>query len=191
MRHQGKVIKWIDEKGFGFIAENGSSGKQIFVHISGFKSGQRPSVGENVSFEVADDVKKGMQAYNVIYLDRQQSASIKAKRIDKKMPATKSGNQSGAFVKVLGLVLVGVFVFQNTDILSSVYKGDEPAVTSANYVNSDEEPISEQNFQCMGKTRCSQMASCEEAKFYLKSCPGTITDGDHDGIPCEDQWCGH
>jgi len=190
MRHQGKIIKWIDEKGFGFIAENGSSSKQIFVHISGFKSGERPSVGENVSFEIADDVKKGMQAYNVIYLDR-QSASIKTRKIDKKMPAAKSGNQSGTFVKILGLVLVGVFVFQNTDILSSVYKGDEPAVTSVNYVNSGEEPINKQNFQCAGKTRCSQMISCEEAVFYLKNCPGTITDGDHDGNPCEDQWCGH
>ena len=190
MRHQGKIIKWIDEKGFGFIAEDGSSNKQIFVHISGFKSGQRPSVGESVSFEIADDVKKGMQAYNVIYLDR-QSASIKTKRVDKKMPVVKPGSQSGIFVKMLGLVLIGVFVFKNADILSSGYMRDEPAVTSAAHVNTDVEPISKQNFQCAGKTRCSEMISCDEAVFYLNSCPGTITDGDYDGIPCEDQWCRH
>lgn len=40
-------------------------------------------------------------------------------------------------------------------------------------------------------TFCSEMASCEEAKFYQSNCPGTIIDGDGDGVPCESQWCGH
>ena len=44
-------------------------------------------------------------------------------------------------------------------------------------------------FQCQGKTRCSEMTSCAEAKFYINNCPGTQMDGDHDGIPCESQWC--
>ncbi|XCN71827.1 MAG: excalibur calcium-binding domain-containing protein [Candidatus Electrothrix aestuarii] len=44
-------------------------------------------------------------------------------------------------------------------------------------------------YTCKGKIYCSQMTSCEEAKFYLKHCPGTKMDGDHDGIPCEKQWC--
>jgi hypothetical protein len=47
------------------------------------------------------------------------------------------------------------------------------------------------NFRCEGKTHCSQMASCAEATFYLKNCPGTKMDGDNDGIPCESQYCGH
>jgi hypothetical protein len=45
-------------------------------------------------------------------------------------------------------------------------------------------------FHCEGKTRCSQMASCAEATFYLQNCPGTEMDGDGDGIPCESQYCG-
>jgi hypothetical protein len=44
-------------------------------------------------------------------------------------------------------------------------------------------------FTCEGKTHCSQMGSCEEATFYIQNCPGTEMDGDHDGIPCESQWC--
>lgn len=44
-------------------------------------------------------------------------------------------------------------------------------------------------FQCDGRTMCSQMTSCEEATFFLRNCPGTKMDGDHDGIPCEQQWC--
>ena len=46
-------------------------------------------------------------------------------------------------------------------------------------------------FKCSGKIYCSEMSSCAEAKFYLRNCPGTKMDGDNDGIPCENQWCGN
>lgn len=45
------------------------------------------------------------------------------------------------------------------------------------------------SFRCDGRTRCTQMRSCDEAKFFLQQCPGVQMDGDHDGIPCELQWC--
>ncbi len=44
-------------------------------------------------------------------------------------------------------------------------------------------------YQCAGKTKCSEMTSCAEAKFYLRNCGGLQIDGDGDGVPCEDQWC--
>ena len=44
-------------------------------------------------------------------------------------------------------------------------------------------------FRCDGRTYCSQMRSCEEATFFLRNCPGTKMDGNHDGVPCEKQWC--
>lgn len=44
-------------------------------------------------------------------------------------------------------------------------------------------------FHCEGKTHCSQMSSCQEAKFYLNHCPGAKMDGDRDEVPCESQWC--
>ena len=43
--------------------------------------------------------------------------------------------------------------------------------------------------RCDGRTRCTQMRSCEEARHFLQHCPGVQMDGDHDGIPCERQWC--
>lgn len=45
------------------------------------------------------------------------------------------------------------------------------------------------NFRCDGRTYCSQMTSCAEATYFLKNCPGTKMDGNHDGVPCESQWC--
>ena len=43
--------------------------------------------------------------------------------------------------------------------------------------------------KCDGRKYCSQMTSCAEAKNFLQNCPGMEMDGDHDGIPCETQWC--
>lgn len=41
-------------------------------------------------------------------------------------------------------------------------------------------------FSCsLPKTKCAQMASCEEARFYLNSCGVSRLDGDKDGTPCE------
>jgi Excalibur calcium-binding domain len=50
-------------------------------------------------------------------------------------------------------------------------------------------PVS--SFTCDGRKYCSQMTSCEEAKFFLNNCPGTKMDnhGKGNGIPCEKQWC--
>jgi endonuclease YncB( thermonuclease family) len=43
--------------------------------------------------------------------------------------------------------------------------------------------------RCDGRTRCAQMTSCAEATWFLKNCPGVQMDGNHDGVPCERQWC--
>ena len=47
------------------------------------------------------------------------------------------------------------------------------------------------SYRCDGRQYCSQMRSCAEAKYFLSNCPGVKMDGDNDGIPCEEQWCGH
>jgi len=41
-------------------------------------------------------------------------------------------------------------------------------------------------FDCaVKKTRCTQMSSCEEARFYLTRCHHHWLDGDKNGMPCE------
>lgn len=44
-------------------------------------------------------------------------------------------------------------------------------------------------YRCDGRVYCSQMHSCEEATWFIDHCPGMKMDGDHDGVPCEKQWC--
>jgi len=38
---------------------------------------------------------------------------------------------------------------------------------------------------CGTKTKCSEMTSCDEAKFYLSKCDLGALDRDKDCIPCE------
>jgi endonuclease YncB( thermonuclease family) len=49
--------------------------------------------------------------------------------------------------------------------------------------------VAEAAFRCDGRTHCSQMHSCAEAEYFLAHCPGVKMDGNHDGVPCEQQWC--
>ncbi|MBU1282834.1 MAG: excalibur calcium-binding domain-containing protein [Gammaproteobacteria bacterium] len=41
------------------------------------------------------------------------------------------------------------------------------------------------NFFCDGRQHCSQMRSRAEAEYFVRNCPNTKMDGDHDGVPCE------
>jgi hypothetical protein len=50
-------------------------------------------------------------------------------------------------------------------------------------------PAQSSRFSCDGRTMCSQMTSCAEARFFLQHCPDTKMDGNGDGEPCERQWC--
>ena len=52
-------------------------------------------------------------------------------------------------------------------------EADEPAVKSKS------------GFACAGKTKCGEMNSCEEARFYLTKCGVSRLDRDRDGTPCE------
>ncbi|MBB3759698.1 cold shock domain-containing protein [Xanthomonas arboricola] len=45
------------------------------------------------------------------------------------------------------------------------------------------------HYSCGGRKHCSQMTSCDDATWVLRNCPDTTMDGDHDGVPCEQQWC--
>lgn len=60
------VVKWFnDEKGFGFIQQNGEE-NDIFVHYKSINSEGRKTLheGQEVTFEITDG-KKGPQAENV------------------------------------------------------------------------------------------------------------------------------
>lgn len=68
MRFQGKLIEWKDDKGYGFVIQNGGSEK-IFVHIRDFTARQkRPVINEIVTYEIGSDPKGRKQATNVSFV---------------------------------------------------------------------------------------------------------------------------
>lgn len=54
--HQpGVLVDWNDARGFGFV-QPGAGGARVFVHVSEFPRGERPVVGDEISFvQVYDD----------------------------------------------------------------------------------------------------------------------------------------
>jgi cold shock CspA family protein len=181
MRFQGKLDKWNDDRGFGFITPL-SGDEPVFVHVSAFaRDGRRPKLGETVSFEVepAGDGKK--RATNV------QRAGARRDDADRAQPARSARDRRGAaswrsrFPMMLILLALGVFAYQKVVDRGAPPSAGRSAVGSAS--------AGAPAFRCDGRTHCSQMTSCEEAKFFLRNCPGTKMDGNRDGVPCERQWC--
>ena len=62
----GEIIKWITDRGFGFI--RGENGQEIFCHITAVKIeegyNRELAVGTGVEYEV-EETEKGPRAINV------------------------------------------------------------------------------------------------------------------------------
>jgi hypothetical protein len=70
----------------------------------------------------------------------------------------------------------------------AVHAASTPAIDAgAVQLPERDDPPASPRFQCDGRTHCSQMTSCDEARFFLRNCPGVEMDGDNDGMPCERQ----
>lgn len=70
MRHQGRITRWKDEQGFGFITPNGG-GEPVFVHIKSFSGRQRRPVGnELVTYELRRDARGRPQAASVAFVGK-------------------------------------------------------------------------------------------------------------------------
>jgi cold shock CspA family protein len=52
---KGQLVKWNDDRGFGFIKPSESS-KEVFLHISAIKTtGRRPKVGDTIFYELVTE----------------------------------------------------------------------------------------------------------------------------------------
>jgi cold shock CspA family protein len=183
MRFEGKLDKWNDDRGFGFITPT-RGGDPVFVHISAFpRDGQRPALGESLSFEVEPAKDGKRRAVNVERPGRarrvERSAPVPVQYRTPhrgREPRARGGRSLGI---VLALLLVGGGSAYNH------FKDSLPGRAPAAVMDASPAPV----FRCDGRQHCSQMTSCDEAKFFLKNCPDPRMDGDHDGIPCEDTVC--
>jgi cold shock CspA family protein len=183
MRRQGKIVEWNDTRGFGFVLWHGGD-ERAFAHISAFADrGVRPTVGDAVTYDVTSDPRNRMRATDIRYVGAAAVARKRPRRTARQRPTP------GMMEQVLGAT---VFIA----IIAGVvwYQGDQREQRVADAATAQRHRATastalDGRFSCTGKQYCSQMSSCDEAKFYIAHCPDTKMDGNGDGEPCEEQWC--
>jgi hypothetical protein len=111
--------------------------------------------------------------------------------------------KTAMLVQVIGVVVMIAAIVMMGDLLKSLRDHPVASFKQFSWSNTPARPdiihpqagdivpiLPEQrNFNCDGRTRCGQMTSCDEAKYFIEHCPNTEMDGDRDGVPCESQWC--
>jgi len=186
MRIDGTLTKWNDDRGFGFITPT-QGGPEVFAHISAFpRDGQRPRIGERVTFEIGTGKDGKQQAKNIV------SPTRPAEKLYRLSEPAKRPHKPGLLGRLIPLgfvVALGAYGYSEyTGRVNPQTVTESQTSDTATAIESSDSPVSV-SFHCDGRTHCSQMTSCAEAEFFLRSCPDVKMDGDHDGEPCEDQWC--
>lgn len=189
MRYQGRLKKWNAERGYGFIVAS-DSGQDIFVHLTAFpRDGRVPMEGDELTFEVEPDGKGKKHAVRVQRFGAAQPAATHAIRpsVRALSRAPQQSSWAGKLGALVLLAVVGWYGYSRYESRVVQIKAvDASPAPAALFEAAQSAPSA---FNCDGRKYCSQMTSCAEAKLFLKNCPGMEMDGDHDGVPCEEQWC--
>jgi cold shock CspA family protein len=177
MRIEGTLARWNDDRGFGFITPT-QGGPEVFAHISAFpRDGQRPRIGERLTFETGIGKDGKTQARNILCPTR---PTEKPYRLSEPV---RRRDKPGLFGRIipLGLVIaLGTYGYNEY-----THRVAPPTA----YEAPSNDTAAPSPFHCDGRTHCSQMTSCAEAEFFLRNCPNVEMDGNRDGEPCEQQWC--
>ena len=153
---KGTLIRWYDDKGYGFIsADNKNHQKEIFIHISEFKSiNHRPNIGDIIYYQTKFD-----------------SVKNKIKAINAKIASPAAANNSNKNINygygskfiyitfiILAIILIGIIAYdkysrykmeasQNLQSLSQKDNIIEQADIKSSSINN--------NYKCDGRTHCS------------------------------------
>jgi cold shock CspA family protein len=162
---RGKLVRWNDDKGFGFIKPDSTDNKDIFIHISILKHmARKPVAGDpinNFSETQNDEMSKAIKA------DIEGVAVVSNTKAAPKRTAnqSKKPRQPRSFLSELVplmLVLIAVFgyskyqQFNQTPALTNQDVEDIPWEESA-------KPVTPSFRSETGKTHHTHMQACEEA----------------------------
>jgi cold shock CspA family protein len=182
-RTHGTLTTWNEERGFGFITP-AQGLEKIFVHASAFpRDGQRPSVGELVSFDIGTDAQGRKRALRIMRPGRRPPPREHSRSGGRQPRRRHDATSLAGTFGLLFAIALGVYGYSRFRQTTTRVPDPAPAIPA-------HAAAALPDFSCDGRTRCSQMRSCAEARYFLKHCPATRMDGDDDGEPCEQQWCG-
>ena len=192
MAFEGRLQQWNEARGFGFI-EVEATRERVFVHASALpRDGTRPATGARLLFDVERDPQGRKRAVNVRLADA-RNAVPRAARPEppprtpprpRPIPPLRRRHGLPAGWAVLAIVAVVAAVAWRTQAAHRAAAAPALLAPERPVVDADAA-----NRRCDGRTRCEQMTSCAEATWFLQHCPGVQMDGNHDGVPCEQQWC--
>lgn len=210
----GKIVRWHDDKGFGFVKSDDLD-KDVFVHISAFPPNSlRPKVGDDVVFQVGntpkglqvtraryqnqlnDNVSTNAQKGN-LYLELERDDNV-SQRKDSNVSFTKktykqsklpNNKPKGLFSSLFGLLAIACLIYYGYQNLSNRSEYTNSQVSKQTLPSIEQKSVSNTNFKCDGRQHCSQMNSREEAEWFSQNCPDTKMDGDKDGDVCENDSC--
>jgi len=207
---KGVLFIWKDEKGFGFIVPE-NCGENIFIHISAFgRISRRPKVGDIIYYHLKKTTSsqkgkysaynatiEGVKSHNrIATANNLKSRKNRTSSTNAKKPKRLSRKPAKiSFWKMIVgfMIFIIIFVYGISKIkMSSPPTSSQIEVPQMAVPRIETPPLSSQSqqYHCAGKVHCSEMDSCEEARYYLHHCSGVKIDGDGDGMPCE-QRCGH
>jgi cold shock CspA family protein len=185
MRFDGNLSKWNDDRGFGFIKPR-DGGQEVFVHISAFpRDGQRPRLDEALSFEIEPGADGRKRAVGIRRPHSARPGPSRRRNATSPRPARRVRGALLAVVLACGLGALGYNEYARRSLAQSSTESAGATPGPRTTLLRSAAPA----FRCDGRTHCSQMTSCREAKFFLANCPGVKMDGDNDGVPCEQQLC--
>jgi len=106
MRHRGRITRWKDDKGFGFITPNGG-GPDVFVHITSFSNRhRRPADNAPVTYRLSVDARGRTRGIDVV------------------LAGGRPHRVSDSHSVVVALTVAGLFLAL---VLASVLTGHAPA----------------------------------------------------------------
>jgi len=120
---EGQLVKWKDDRGFGFIKPNGNN-KEIFLHISALKgANRRPKVGDIILYEqiinkdgkisAANASIQGVLSQTIIKPQRTKSQYVTAKQKTNQKRSLQIGGS------ILGIAAVGILaIFSNLNLFN-------------------------------------------------------------------------
>jgi uncharacterized membrane protein YsdA (DUF1294 family)/cold shock CspA family protein len=119
MRIDGIIKSWNDERGFGFI-EPANGGQEIFVHVKAFCTrGERPTIGQRVSFEIEIGKDGRKRARNV----EAMRVARRARGVGRDSPAQWGTATLFAIPIFLALFVVVGVLWRPPLVIAGVYAG--------------------------------------------------------------------